>query len=202
MSITDRSQIKIADDAVEAYFSHEAERMVRLPPGVSLIEPHDPAGLQRPTVVWYLDVHPNTATGRKPEQIHHRLGPPSRPADELMHRHFLAAMGQLAASARFVAGKAFYPDESGLLVACMLWRPDAAMIADHAHLDGNRERMARNLAAAPRRVWVGYNARSTYAAAMVGIHGLPAELVGDHGGLSAGEVIALQQAVRKPRGPQ
>lgn len=192
MSITDRSQIKIADDAVEAYFSHEAERMVRLPPGVSLIEPHDPAGLQRPTVVWYLDVHPNTATGRKPEQIHHRLGPPSRPADELMHRHFLAAMGQLAASARFVAGKAFYPDESGLLVACMLWEPPPL----------ERSMTDRDLAPPRRRVWVGYNARSTYAAAMIGIHGVPADLIGKQGGLSPAEVLVLQRAVEKPRGPQ
>lgn len=124
---------------------------------------HDPRVMERPpVVVHYLDVHPHTPTGTKPAMFWHRLGPPERPADELMHRHFVEAMRQLAANERFAAARAFYPDAEGVLVAFVRWEPPNEPIL--------RQQPARNL-------WVGYNARSTYAAAMTAVQGLPAGLL-------------------------
>jgi hypothetical protein len=124
---------------------------------------HDPRVMERPPLVGYRDLHPNTMPGRKLELLWHHLGPPAQPADELMHRHYLAAMQQLAENPAFVAARAFYPDEHGMLFAFVRWEPpaDALVIRQQP----------------PINLWVGYNARSTYAAAMTAIQGLPAHLL-------------------------
>lgn len=130
---------------------------------------HDPRVMERPhPVVHYLDVHPNTPTGTKPAMFWHRLGPPARPEDELMHRHFVEAMRQLAANQRFVAARAFYPDAEGVLVAFVRWEPPAR----------DFENPITGIGRQPgHSFWIGYNARSTYAAAMTAIQGLPGSVL-------------------------
>jgi hypothetical protein len=104
---------------------------------------HDPKDRERPDrVVAYLDVEPGGAPGLNLK--HHHLGPAHRPADELMHRFFRKSMQQLVDSPRVLGGQAFYPDEAGVLVACVLVQPPAAR--------------------AVRMLWVGYNARAGYTA--------------------------------------
>lgn len=124
---------------------------------------HDPRVMERPNLCGFVNVHPNTPTGAKPTIEWHHLGAAVRPADELMHRHYVEAMRQLAASTKFVAARAFYPDETGMLVAFVRWEPPADVLV-------LRQQPARNF-------WIGYNARSTYAAAMTAIQGLPAGLL-------------------------
>lgn len=128
-----------------------------------------PETMRRPGLVGFYDLHPNTTTGRKPVLSWERLGPVVRPADELMHRHYLAAMQQLSENAAYLDVRAFYPDEAGLLVAVVMWRPPPHEVHNPITAIGRTR---------PVMLWIGYNARSTYAAAIAAASNVPGHLLG------------------------
>lgn len=125
---------------------------------------HDPRDSQRPkpriesageAVVRYLEVDPGTPPAGALPMVWGKLGPAARPADELMHRFFLESMKLLARSTQWLAARAFYPDATGLLVACVLVRVEG------------RD---------PLMCWVGYNARAVYVAGAMALANLPEAL--------------------------
>lgn len=120
---------------------------------------HDPKDRPRPDPrhrIGYHHMDPGDPSLAGLSQRHAHLGPPERPADEVMHRFWLELMEQLVRVSGVLGGLAHYPDASGLLLASVL--------------------LSRG-ANEPRLVWVGFDGRAAYAAQMLAIHALPDALV-------------------------
>lgn len=107
---------------------------------------HDPKDRERPGLVGYIPVDPDAPIG--PVVRWHHLGPPARPADEVMHRYYLSTMKRLVTQKRIHGGIAYYPDEAGMLVAAIL--------------------ESRSIGR-PTLRWLGLNARAAYVAGALAI---------------------------------
>lgn len=122
----------------------------------SVLKEHGLVGMPRPRAARYLDVHPG-----KPaiELRSGPLGPPHGTADKPMARYYEETMRRITKPSsvlRRLAGVAFWPDESGLLVARVVMRKgDGRMTA----------------------TWLGLNAREMYVAGVIGIGLTPDALI-------------------------
>lgn len=120
---------------------------------------HDPKDMPRPDgavrPVGYLEVGPGEDLGAGLHRWH-RLAPARRVKDEVMHRFYLRYMQRLAEDPSFEACKVFYPDDAGMMLACVL-----------IPLKGRPPRMA----------WIGFNARQLYTAGVVALTGTPSAVL-------------------------
>lgn len=105
-----------------------------------------PDGRNRPT--GYIPVDPLGAAGGKPVVAWHRLGPAVQVADKLMHAYYLRTMERLLKAPGVHGGRAWYPDETGILIAAVIATPPGG---------------------SPRLFWLGVNARGLYAAGALAI---------------------------------
>ena len=101
----------------------------------------DPKDIKRPGLVGYIPVDIDLDTGAKLTVKWHHLGPAARTPDEVMHRVYLSMMERLVTQDRTHGGRAFYPDEAGVMVAAIL--------------------ESRSLGR-PTLRWIGFNARMAY----------------------------------------
>jgi len=122
----------------------------------AVLKEHGLVGMPRPRAARYLDIHPGK------ESIELRsgpLGPPHATPDKLMARYYEETMRRITKPSsvlRRLAGVAFWPDESGLLVARVVMRKgDGRMTA----------------------TWLGLNAREMYVAGVIGIGLTPDALI-------------------------
>lgn len=101
----------------------------------------DPRDIERPRLVGYIPVD-HEAPAKLTVRWHH-LGEPVRTPDEVMHRFYRKMMERLVYQDRTHGGRAFYPDEAGIMVAAIV--------------------ESRSLGRPVTR-WVGFNARQAYIA--------------------------------------
>jgi len=121
-----------------------------------VLKEHGFVGMPRPRAARYLDIHP----GKESIELRSsHFGAPHATPDRLMERYYEETMKRMTKPSsvlRRLAGVAFWPDESGLLVARVVMRKG----------DG---RMTTS--------WVGLNAREMYVAGVIGIGLTPDALI-------------------------
>lgn len=114
----------------------------------AVLRAHGFADMSRPRAAVYLDITPNLDAV---ELKRGPLGEPHATTDLLMARYYEETMRRLvkpSQTLRRLGGVAFWPDESGLLVARVLLRKDDGAVAP---------------------TWIGLNARELYVGGVIGV---------------------------------
>jgi hypothetical protein len=114
----------------------------------AVLRAHGFADMPRPRAAVYIDITPNLDAV---ELKRGPLGEPHATTDLLMTRYYEETMRRLvkpSAALRRLGGVAFWPDESGLLVARVLLRKDGGAVVP---------------------TWLGLNAREMYVGGVIGI---------------------------------